>query len=773
MNNKINESTEHMAFFLEYAYFNCNYRKNMPLSELNTVPNKNIMIQKTAAIFIISLASLSSVNATEILIKYKNDNHLKAATADTKQARLNTLTSLSKQSFSSQTLHSKHVYSYKSANDMSANETADLLNTLNAQNDIEYAELGGKLYPSLSPNDTSYSAQWTLFNNVGGIGIESAWDITTGSNMVIAVLDTGSLAHTDISGRILSGYDFFSAIGTDLNGNILDNDGDPGRDSNPADPGDAVGAGDCAINAPAQDSSWHGLSVSSIIAANTDNSAGMAGINWSASILPVRVLGRCGGSYPDVADAIRWAAGLVDTNLPSPPVTPAKIINLSLGGPASTCPATIQSAVNDATDAGATIVASAGNESSDSSNFALSNCDNVISVAASTIDGSRAFYTNFGSTIDITAPAGDGSAASPGTLVLGNTGLTSPASETIYRITGTSFSAPHVSGVASLIMAVRPDVTPAQLNNILKLTSRSFPSDSNCTTSSCGAGLLDAENALRYAQSNDLFGSSIDRVSFSNDQLCVLESQVSASLELQRTGSGIGDLSLTYKTISGTATSDSDFENIDARIVTWDDGDLSNKFISIPIVNDNTQESSEAFTVVISDVSDGAAIDSNNHVTITIQSDDNAPAICDNNLHASGKLSFTNSKQNISETIGSVNISVARNGGASGIASVEYRTISGGATESNDYTPANGTLTWGDGDSSNKTISININNDDDKEANENFSVELFDNSSGTILEGNTVSVVVIESDEKAGGGAQLWLLLLTSLALGFKRRNKT
>lgn len=732
------------------------------------------MVKASHLLLLLSLLFISTqlLAAPDILIKYKNDDNKKVLSQKTHNDRLAKLSSLSKKKFKQQHQYSNHVYAYQSTGALSDGELNTLLGKLNQQSDIDYAEINGRLYPALTPNDTEYLNQWAFVNTISGINIESAWDITTGSNIVIAVLDSGSLAHTDISGRFVSGYDFFSDQGNDLNGNPLDGDSQPGRDSDTTDPGNARNEDDCA--APfdnARNSNWHGLSVSSVIAANTNNNSGIAGVNWSANIMPVRVLARCGGTFSDIADAIRWSAGINDSALPPPPVTPAKVLNLSLSGRSSSCPETLQNAINDAVDAGATIVVAAGNDEEDATSHTPANCRNVITVAASNISGDSTFYTNFGEAIDISAPGGEflrdqfNNLVGFGIPVLGNNGTTFATTENIEDVSGTSFSAPYVSGVASLMYAVRPDIAPARLENILRLTSRAFPVSSSCSTSNtCGNGLLDAETAVRFAQSNDLFGSSVDTISFTQQATCAIENQGSIPLVLQRTGSGIGDISITYQGIDGTATAGSDFGASDTRIVIWEDGDTDNKTIEIPIVNDTQQEAAEAFIVAISDISPGGVIGSNNNVIITIQSDDNEPALCNNILHAGGKFRLITTSQNVAESIGTVTIDVARTDNSIGEVTLDYRTLAGVATADSDFTATNGTLTWPNGDTANKTISIPITNDTDAESNENFSVELFNNSANTIIVGNTVSTIVIESDETiSGSGAQYLLIILLLL----------
>src|SRR5207253_11028783 len=152
----------------------------------------------------------------------------------------------------------------------------------------------------------------------------TAWDLQVGSpGITVAVVDTGITSHPELAGRVLPGFDFITDAGEA-------NDG-TGRDNDASDPGDATGDGECAPGFPGQPSSWHGTFVSGLIAANTNNGAGIAGIDWNAKILPVRVLGKCGGTFDDIAAGILWAAGLPVFGAP-PNAHPAKVINMSLGG---------------------------------------------------------------------------------------------------------------------------------------------------------------------------------------------------------------------------------------------------------------------------------------------------------------------------------------------------------------------------------------------------------------------------------------------------------
>jgi len=289
--------------------------------------------------------------------------------------------------------------------------------------------------------DDLYTQQWHYFDKLGGIELPSAWDVTVGSSdMVVAVVDTGILPHPDISGRVLSGVDLISDAS-------MANDGS-GRDSDPTDAGDWTGPSDSCYQGSTTESSWHGTHVAGTIAADTANKLGVAGINWKAKILPVRVLGKCGGYMSDIADGIRWAAGGSVKGVPNN-THPAKVINLSLGGRGS-CTSTFQNAVDFARSKGAVVVVAAGNSSTnmDFSPFVPASCAGVITVGAGNKFANKSYYSNYGADVDIMAPGGD---SNGGILSLGNSGATVAGAYTFKTMMGTSMAAPHVSGVASLI----------------------------------------------------------------------------------------------------------------------------------------------------------------------------------------------------------------------------------------------------------------------------------------------------------------------------------
>ena len=344
---------------------------------------------------------------------------------------------------------------------------------------IEYAEPDRILQPQLTPSDTLYAQQWHYFDAVGGINLPTAWDKVNGAGVVVAVLDTGVRPHADLAANLLPGYDFI--IDT-----LVSNDGN-GRDADASDPGDATTAGLCYSGSPASNSSWHGTHVAGTIAAVTNNASGVAGVAYGAKVLPVRVLGRCGGYTSDIADGMVWASGGAVTGVPANP-TPARVINLSLGG-AGACDVTSQNAINAARARGATVVVAAGNSNADASQFSPASCAGVVTVAATGPAGGKASYSNFGTVVALAAPGGDGSS---GVVSTWNSGTTSPGADGYAAYLGTSMATPHVSGVVALMLSRNASLSPDQITSTLKATARPFPAA--CT--SCGAGIVNASAAV-------------------------------------------------------------------------------------------------------------------------------------------------------------------------------------------------------------------------------------------------------------------------------------
>ena len=375
--------------------------------------------------------------------------------------------------------------------------TLELVQQMAARPEVEYAQPNYLFQISAVPNDPGYAQQWHYFDNgsgagraPGGINLPQVWDRNKGSAaVVVAVIDTGILGdHPDITGspNRVAGFDM-------IGDPFIANDGG-GRDNDPTDPGDASAAGECGAGSSAQPNSWHGTHVAGTVGVgNTDNGVGLAGVNWNVKLQAVRVLGKCGGTMVDINDGIRWAAGLPVPGVPLNP-TPARVINLSLGGgtPCSASPAT-QSAINDAIARGVTVVVAAGNEASDAAGFLPASCNGVITVAASDFRGRLVTrYSNYGARIDILAPGGDTARDDNGDGQ--NDGVLSMVQGGYARYNGTSMASPHVAGVAALMLANQPGLTPVQVRDALKASA--LPRSATDCPQPCGAGLLNARAAL-------------------------------------------------------------------------------------------------------------------------------------------------------------------------------------------------------------------------------------------------------------------------------------
>ena len=358
--------------------------------------------------------------------------------------------------------------------------------TLNQNTAIAYAVPDTRVHPMKIPNDPLYAQQWHYkATTSNGMNLPGAWNITTGSTTTVtAVIDTGILPHADLDpARIVPGYDFIADLATA-------NDGD-GRDPDPTDPGDGIPF--------VLKSSWHGTHVAGTIGAWTNNGAGVAGIDWAGKILPVRVLGVGGGWTSDVVDAIVWASGGVVPGVPAN-TNPANVINMSLGG-AGPCSPVWQNAIDNAIAKGTTIVVSAGNSSADASGFTPASCNNVITVAAHNNMSAMSYYSNFGAMVEIMAPGGEQFFNNDpgGILSTLDGGAITALSDNSYRFyQGTSMASPHIAGLAALMHAVNPTLTPTQISTAIQNTARPFIPGGLCLLNPghCGAGIADAKAAV-------------------------------------------------------------------------------------------------------------------------------------------------------------------------------------------------------------------------------------------------------------------------------------
>ncbi len=388
--------------------------------------------------------------------------------------------------------------------ELGTKDSEDVMAAFRADPDVAYVVPDRRMYAAaVSPDDSQYYRQWDLFEATAGMNVPGAWDKATGSGVNVAVIDTGYVNHSDLAANVIAGYDFISDP-------WMANDGG-GRDSNAADPGDWLYSGDCGTDSsgnpvPYNDTnnSWHGTHVAGTIAASTNNSKGIAGIAYDATIQPVRVLGKCGGTTADIMDGITWASGGYVPGVPANP-NPADVINMSLGG-SGACDSGTQSAINAAVNRGSTIVVAAGNSNMNAANFNPANCSGVITVAASDREGNRASYSNYGTIVDITAPGGEtGASSANGIWSTLNTGTRSVGSETYSAYQGTSMAAPHIAGLAALMKQATPSMTPGQIEAAIKSNARPLP---GYCSGGCGAGLADATATLGTPSGNTFTNSA-------------------------------------------------------------------------------------------------------------------------------------------------------------------------------------------------------------------------------------------------------------------------
>ena len=343
------------------------------------------------------------------------------------------------------------------------------------------------------PNDPLWSDQWALSDSPGvGMNVLEAWRYGRGAGVVVAVVDTGVISHPEFRGRLLPGYDFISS-------SRAAGDGD-GRDADATDPGDwlteeMIQQDGFDASCEVSDSSWHGTHVAGIIGAAAGNRVGVVGVAPLVRILPVRAIGRCGGTERDLVDAIRWSAGIEISGVPLNP-TPADIINLSLGAEMP-CSDRMQSAVDEVSSLGVMIVSAVGNKNTDAGTFTPANCLGTLTVAAITNSGQRASYSNYGLFVDLAAPGGD---SDEGILSTIDRGKQSPIGAGYTRLSGTSMAAPHVSGVLAIARGLDPLLPQEELFALLLANLSPFAPDTTmygCAIDGlCGIGRIDPPRFL-------------------------------------------------------------------------------------------------------------------------------------------------------------------------------------------------------------------------------------------------------------------------------------
>jgi len=322
--------------------------------------------------------------------------------------------------------------------------------------DVIYAEPNYIAYTQLIPNDHYYKYQWHLDNPVhGGIQTEEAWDISAGAGVAVAVVDTGIRKGTDLANTcFVPGYDYVN------------------KDTDPT------------------DDNGHGTHVAGTVAQSTNNGVGVAGVAYKSCLMPVKVLDATGaGAYANVALGIRYAAD-----------NGAKVINLSLGGTSDST--TLKDAVAYASGKGVTIIAACGNDNKPTCLYPAAYDTYVIAVGATQYDETKAPYSNYGPSLDLVAPGGNNN------LDQNKDGYADGVLQQTFRIVsgritwgyyffqGTSMAAPHVSGVAALLIAKGNATTPDQIRTALQNTTECL--GGTCPNNTYGYGLIDANKALQW-----------------------------------------------------------------------------------------------------------------------------------------------------------------------------------------------------------------------------------------------------------------------------------
>lgn len=341
------------------------------------------------------------------------------------------------------------------------------------------------------PTDPKYGQQWYL-NQANSIHADGAWQHTRGSAKVtVAVIDSGISKHPELDDQLLrnadgsvAGYDFVSEAVGPGDGN--------GWDSDPTDPS---GRND-----------WHGTMVSGVIAAK-DNNVGIIGVAPGVKLLEVRAMGETGGLTSDTVAALNWAIGIKVGKVPVN-ANPAKVVNISLGSSGSLrCDAGALDALTAAAKLNVTVVTAAGNEARPADFAFPGNCGASLNVSAVGPNGDITPYSDYGTFIDVAAPGGDykQAALAPlgsngGITTTSNTGKKTYDAPGYVSVEGTSFAAPLVAGVVALMYSLRPSLTTAQVESIIKATVTPFASGTSCShqtpDTSCGAGIINADAAI-------------------------------------------------------------------------------------------------------------------------------------------------------------------------------------------------------------------------------------------------------------------------------------
>jgi len=391
---------------------------------------------------------------------------------------------------------------------MQAQDLAALTREITANPAVESVEVERRFTADLAvgraaeviPSDPGYARyQWNFSDSRFGVHAPQAWGYSQGEGVVVAVVDTGIVVdNPDLKANVLPGYDM-------IENRFISRRAADGRVPGGWDVGDREELNYCSdgisegrpIVSP---SSWHGTHVAGTIAQETNNGIGNAGLAYKAKVLPVRVLGSCGGGTLDIWEGVLWAAGVEVPGLPINP-NPADVINMSLGG-SGTCAGFIQEAIDQVTRMGAIVVVSAGNDDVPAVRQTPASCNNVITVGATDESGRKATYSNHGARVDVSAPGGsvvpplDGRPFGIWQMVNGGRSVVEPTNWRVVGYSGTSMASPHVAAAAAMVQSVvDTPLTVTQMRDLFKQTASPLgaPVVGGRTM---GAGILNVEAAL-------------------------------------------------------------------------------------------------------------------------------------------------------------------------------------------------------------------------------------------------------------------------------------
>ena len=422
---------------------------------------------------------------------------------------------------------------------------------MNAGGEVRF---DGLMYPmQLDPKKNLWMYSDTAID-AGAANVSDAWTYAKGRSVTVGIMDTGQINHQNLK-TAGPGYDFISDP-------VVSQDSDTIRDNDPTDEGDYLTASE-ARNGQFQKSSWHGSHVQGTVAGTSD--FGFTGVAPESRALAVRVLGKGGGRDSDIVDGAYWLLGerFADGSIPDNNF-PAQVINMSLGTSSPTpCFPHYQALFDKALEKGVTVVVAAGNEGENSKEYAPGNCDNIITVAATTREGRRAYYSNYGPNVDISAPGGESYKrfvdSQDGKYYLRatpNNGLVSTISQSetdnsdrskvhahYEGYQGTSMATPMVSGIIALWQSYSAKhldryLTPAEVREVMTETAQPFPKsddpDLQCDTQTCGAGIIDAAAGMKYIEKmskNAVKPNPIERPKVRNSEnTCLSQYEVAKKL---------------------------------------------------------------------------------------------------------------------------------------------------------------------------------------------------------------------------------------------------